>query len=124
MTSESEDADELVDYSMRCDGRHGSPAGHRSAQQLAGHVGTWRLIAEKELLLRGGGAGERVRGKQKRRQRTYNCLLETYSFLTEHARTQTYISKKRLTLVGKYSHAASEVALLRTPLKNRGEGQR
>ena len=60
MTSESEDADELVDYSMRCDGRHGSPAGHRSAQQLAGHVGTWRLIAEKELLLRGGGAGERV----------------------------------------------------------------
>ena len=45
-------------------------------------------------------------------------VLETYSFLTEHARTKTYISKKRLTLVGKYSHAASEVALLRTPLKN------
>ena len=45
-------------------------------------------------------------------------FLETYSFLTEHARTKTHISKKRLTLVGKYSHAASEVALLRTPLKN------
>ena len=45
-------------------------------------------------------------------------VLETYSFLTEHARTKTHISKKRLTLVGKYSHAASEVALLRTPLKN------
>ena len=46
-------------------------------------------------------------------------ILETYSFLTEHARTQTHISKKRLTPVGKYSHAASEVALLRTPLKTR-----
>ena len=40
--------------------------------------------------------------------RTFRDLL--VQFLTEHARTQTYISKRRFTLVGKYSHAASEVA--------------
>ena len=51
------------------------------------------------------------------REKQFHCR-EDLQFPTEHARTQTYISKKRLTLVGKYSHAASEVALLRTPLKN------
>ena len=47
-------------------------------------------------------------------QKNLSDFLETYSFLTAHARTQTHISKKRLTPVEKYSHAASEVALLRT----------
>ena len=46
----------------------------------------------------------------------HKVFLGFYGFPTGHARTQTHISKKRLTLVGKYSHAASEVALLRTPL--------